>query len=31
VNDPSKGSAYDARADRRSWEAMKAFFAEILG
>ena len=27
-NDPSKGAAYDARADRRSWEAMKAFFAE---
>lgn len=26
--DPSKGAAYDARADRRSWEAMKAFFAE---
>ena len=29
-NDPSKGAAYDARADRRSWEAMKAFFAERL-
>ena len=27
-SDPSKGAAYDARADRRSWEAMKAFFAE---
>ena len=27
-NDPSKGAAYDAKADRRSWEAMKAFFAE---
>jgi dienelactone hydrolase len=27
-NDPSKGVAYDAKADRRSWEAMKAFFAE---
>ncbi len=26
--DPSKGTAYDAKADRRSWEAMKAFFAE---
>ncbi|MBK6406689.1 MAG: dienelactone hydrolase family protein [Holophagales bacterium] len=26
--DPSKGAAYDAKADRRSWEAMKAFFAE---
>ena len=29
-NDSSKGAAYNARADRRSWEAMKAFFAEIL-
>lgn len=28
-NDPSKGAAYDAKADRRSWEAMKAFFAEL--
>ena len=27
-NAPSKGAAYDARADRRSWEAMKAFLAE---
>lgn len=27
-NDPSKGVAYDAKADRRSWEAMKAFLAE---
>ncbi|HRY43736.1 MAG TPA: dienelactone hydrolase family protein [Thermoanaerobaculia bacterium] len=27
-NDSSKGAAYDARADRRSWEAMKAFLAE---
>ncbi len=26
--DPSKGAAYDAKADRRSWEAMKAFLAE---
>jgi dienelactone hydrolase len=26
--DPSKGAAYDAKADRRSWEAMRAFFAE---
>ncbi|MBJ6724502.1 dienelactone hydrolase family protein [Geomesophilobacter sediminis] len=30
-NDPSKGVAYNAKADRRSWEAMKAFFAEIFG
>jgi dienelactone hydrolase len=27
-SDPSKGAAYNERADRRSWEAMKAFFAE---
>ena len=29
-NDKSRGVAYDARADRRSWEAMKAFFAELF-
>jgi dienelactone hydrolase len=29
-NDNSKGVAYNERADRRSWEAMKAFFAETL-
>ena len=29
-NDTSKGSAYDEKADKRSWEAMKAFFAEIF-
>jgi dienelactone hydrolase len=29
-SDNSKGSAYNERADRRSWEAMKAFFAEIF-
>ena len=29
-NDDSKGAAYNERADRRSWEAMKAFFAETL-
>lgn len=29
-NDPSKGAAYNANADRRSWEAMKQFFAEIF-
>ncbi len=27
-NDPSKGVAYNEKADRRSWEAMKAFLAE---
>ncbi len=30
-NDPSKGAAYNARADHRSWQAMKDFFAEIFG
>ena len=30
-NDPSKGAAYDPRADRRSWQAMKDFLAEVLG
>jgi dienelactone hydrolase len=29
-NDNSKGAAYNARADRRSWQAMKDFFAEIF-
>ena len=29
-NDPSKGTAYDAKADRRSWTAMKDFFTEIF-
>lgn len=29
-NDNSKGSAYNENADKRSWEAMKVFFAEIL-
>lgn len=30
-NDPSKGNAYNEKADRRSWEAMKQFFVEIFG
>ncbi len=30
-NDNSKGAAYNALADRRSWQAMKDFFAEKLG
>lgn len=30
-NDNSKGAAYNEKADKRSWEAMKAFFAEIFG
>jgi len=29
-NDNSKGAAYNERADRRSWEAMKVFFDETL-
>jgi dienelactone hydrolase len=29
-SDNSKGAAYNAAADRRSWEAMKDFFAEVL-
>jgi dienelactone hydrolase len=29
-SDNSKGAAYNERADRRSWEAMKVFFAETL-
>jgi dienelactone hydrolase len=29
-NDNSKGVAYNAKADQRSWEAMKTFFAEIF-
>ncbi len=29
-SDNSKGAAYNAAADRRSWEAMKTFFAEIF-
>ena len=29
-NDPSKGAAYNADADRRSWTAMADFFTEVL-
>lgn len=29
-NDNSKGAAYNEQADRRSWEAMKQFFAELF-
>lgn len=29
-DDPSKGAAYNEAADRRSWAAMKDFFAEIF-
>ena len=30
-NNPSQGVAYNEKADRRSWEAMKAFLTEIFG
>lgn len=29
--DKSKGNAYNEKADKRSWEAMKQFFGEIFG
>ena len=29
-NDPSKGAAYNESADKRSWQAMQSFFAEIF-
>jgi dienelactone hydrolase len=29
-DDPSRGAAYDAAADRRSWRAMQDFFGEIF-
>lgn len=29
-SDPSKGAAYNAQADRRSWEEMRDFLAEIF-
>lgn len=29
-DDPSRGVAYNPRVDRRSWEAMQVFFAEIF-
>src|ERR1035438_7279898 len=28
--DPAKGAAYNEKADRRSWQAMQDFFAEVL-
>lgn len=30
-NDPSKGSAYDAKADKRSWEMLLDFLKETIG
>jgi dienelactone hydrolase len=29
-NDPSRGAAYQELADKRSWQAMNAFFAELF-
>jgi dienelactone hydrolase len=29
-NDPSKGSAYNEQADKRSWQEMQMFFAEVF-
>ena len=29
-NDPSKGAAYNEKADKQSWEEMKKFFTEIF-
>jgi dienelactone hydrolase len=29
-DDPSKGMAYNAEADRRSWDMLKSFLAEVL-
>lgn len=29
-NDPSKGAAYNEKADKRSWENMQQFFSEIF-
>lgn len=30
-DDPSKGAAYNAEADRKSWQKMKEFFAQLFG
>ena len=30
ANDPAKGLRYDASADRRSWQAMRAFIEEVF-
>jgi len=29
-DDPSRGAAYNKKADVRSWQAMKIFFKEIF-
>jgi dienelactone hydrolase len=31
ANNRAQGTAYNAEADRRSWQAMKDFFAEVFG
>lgn len=31
ANDRARGTVYDARADRRSWAAMRTFLEEVLG
>ena len=31
ANDPGFGTVYQADADRRSWQAMENFYAEIFG
>ena len=30
-NDPSRGAAYNEKADKRSWEFMKDFLDEVFG
>ncbi len=30
-NDPSTGLAYNQKADKRSWRAMRDFFGELFG
>ena len=30
-DDNSRGAAYNEKADKRSWKAMKSFFAELFG
>jgi len=29
-HDPSTGAAYNEKADKRSWQAMKTFFQEVF-
>ena len=30
-DDKSKGAAYNEKADKRSWQHMRAFFDEVIG